>query len=105
MSRSVARKPWGTTIRALTTSTQLFDFQRDQVMSGLEHFVLQGFPRDIDLSHMSEAKVREMAGQAMSLPCLATILFSAFLIPDAPWWVERAPPDTSASSSKRPRTS
>ena len=71
----------------LTTSSVFYSYEDDRVLSKEAHLILQGFPvDDLVLTGLTPSNVGDLAGEAMSLPCLATILIAVVLNPAASWW-------------------
>ena len=65
--------------QTLTTSSQLYSFERDRVLLGLEHLRMQGWP-DVQVPEdMSDQQLKELAGEGMALPCIGSILFALYL--------------------------
>jgi len=83
-NQSVYREPWGA-LKTLITSSFLFDFARGSILSGRDHFLLQALPSTMQLGTLSESKQRELAGEGIFVPCLATVLLAYYLNPKAPW--------------------
>jgi hypothetical protein len=69
----------------LTTSTQLYSFGRDSLVLAKELMFLQGHKRDIVIpSGMSDAKLADLAGEGICLPCLASVLWALYLVKEFP---------------------
>ena len=65
----------------LTTSSMIYAFSRDSLLVPLEHMLLQGHKRTISIpDQMSGKQVRELAGEGMSLPCLALIIWCLVMV-------------------------
>ena len=65
----------------LTTSSQIYSFGRDSLLVPLEYMILQGHKRTIAIPDgMSGKQVKELAGEGMSLPCLALIVWCLVLV-------------------------
>ena len=66
--------------RCLFTSSRIFCFEQRRLLTPKEHFMLQGFERDVQLPEGSEGlsstDARRMAGEGMGLPCIATLLWA-----------------------------
>ena len=81
ISQNPCRKPWSGasgssgTSPCLTTSAVLYSFDRDSLVLPLELLFFQGHAKDIRLPQtMKQAAIRDLAGEGICLPCLATIL-------------------------------
>lgn len=87
-SQQVDRKPWGVTPPCLTTSTALYSYEADAVVTGTGLLVLQGMSvSDVPvLANLTDSDKTDLAGEAMFIPNLATILLAVFLNPESPWW-------------------
>ena len=67
-------------VRTFTTSTVLYDFSRDCVLTGYEMLLLHGFPRDFVIPpEIPETEVRKVAGEGMSIPSLAAVIWCLYL--------------------------
>lgn len=65
----------------LTTSTLMYSFQRDGVVLPIELMTIQGHRRDLVFPpSMTASQVKDLAGEGMFLPCLATIVWSLYLV-------------------------
>lgn len=65
----------------LTTSSHIYTFGRDSLLVPLEHMILQGHKRTIEIPpKMSGKQLKELAGEGMSLPCLALIVWCLVLV-------------------------
>ena len=74
---------------ALTTSSLLYSFTRDSVVTGRELLLFHGQPRSLSLPvDMAESQIMQLAGEGMTIPSLASVLWCVFLcrqFPDVPW--------------------
>ncbi len=87
VSQGVLRRPWAEGLRTMTTSWEVFDFEREQIITSLETLALQGLPvQDICTQGLAPEDIKKMAGQAMCLPCIGSIMMAYFLCSYAPWW-------------------
>ena len=87
LSQCASRRRWGQMLPCLTTSSVFYSYEDDRVLSKEAHLILQGFPvDDLVLTGLTPSNVGDLAGEAMSLPCLATILIAVVLNPAASWW-------------------
>ena len=64
---------------ALTTSSVLYSYGLDRVLTGKEHMFLHGHPKDTFFSDMSQSVLRELAGEGMALPSLAAVIWCLFV--------------------------
>lgn len=80
VSQNPARKPWTNSdgiTKCLTTSTTLFSFFRDGLVTPLELMIFQGHRAGIHVPNsMSPNALKELAGQGICLPCLGCILLT-----------------------------
>ena len=70
ISQCLSRQAYGERIRNLTTSSSLFAFGQDRLLTPQEHFNILGLP-GVSLEGLSERQAKELAGQAMAAPCIA----------------------------------
>ncbi len=85
-SQCPTRKPWSSSLRCLTTSSRIYDFARDKVLSSEELLLLQGFPApDLKLDMFTESSLQHAVGEAMFCPCIGAVLLGVYLNPRAPW--------------------
>ena len=60
----------------LTTSSHLYWYARDGMLVPLEHMLLQGHRRNLQIpKDMSSRALRQLAGEGMSLPCLGLLVW------------------------------
>ena len=85
-SQSVARKPWSTGIGALVCNTVLYSFELDTLIGGQYPFNLHDFPRTDAHQHFSSNQLTQLIGESFFLPSCATVAYSFYLSPHAPWW-------------------
>jgi hypothetical protein len=86
-SQGIQRAPWAHQPPTLCTSAEVYTFAGDAVLSGNAHFLMNGWPQGFcprDL--FQEQELRNMAGEAVSLPCLSLVMFAFYCNPHAPWW-------------------
>ena len=87
VSQSISTKPWARQVGTLTTSSQWYHFGNDVCLSGMDHMVIQGWPRRF-LYGTDQAHLHTLAGEATSMPviCMLELLMWA-----NPWgsWHER----------------
>ena len=63
--------------KCLTTSSLMYSYGQDRLLMPIEHIYLQGYPRSFKVPHHASATdLRDFAGEAMCLPCLATVMWS-----------------------------
>ena len=64
--------------RCLTTSSRLWCFAQKRLLCGAEHLLLQGLaPSELTIpDSLTEADLREISGEGIALPCLATIVWA-----------------------------
>ncbi len=60
----------------LTTSSFLYWYHRDGILVPLEHMLLQGHRRTLEIPDtMTPRLLRQLAGEGMSLPCLGLLVW------------------------------
>ena len=83
VSQSHIRRPFSddrNIARCLTTSSRLFNFGQARMVSALEHLLLQGYDRSVEVPrNVGPSDLRSMAGEGIALPCLATIMWAVLL--------------------------
>ena len=92
VSQSVAHCPWSRGMRCLTTSSQVFSFELEGVISEIESLHLMGQPKELDWAQWKKGEkhsivLRKAVGQSMTVPCIATCLLAYFLNPHGGWWM------------------
>ena len=87
ISRSCFTNRYGVN-HALTTSSVVYSFERDSVLTGKELLLLHGQPKRLSVpSELSESTISQAAGEGFACPCIAAILWSVYLtkrFPEAP---------------------
>ena len=64
----------------LATSTTLYSFGRDRLVLPFELALLQGHRRGIKFPQaMTSSQIRDLMGEGMSLPCLGTVVWCAYI--------------------------
>ena len=91
-SQSVARKPWSTGIGTLVSNTVFYSFELDTLIGGQDPFNLHGFPHRDDQQHFSSNQLTKLIGESFFLPSCATVAYSFYLNPHAPWWRDSSAP-------------
>ena len=82
LSQSHKRRPFnrGPVVRTLTTSSSLWTFAQQRFLTAREHLLLQGYSQATVLpAQMKETDLRHIAGEGISLPPLALVVWSIFL--------------------------
>lgn len=65
--------------RCLTTSTCMYSFGRDRLVTPLETLYFQGFPKSLKMPlGVSQSDMKDMAGEGMTLPCLASVMWGVW---------------------------
>lgn len=88
LSQCISRRPWGSSMGCLTTSSHPYDFSNDLCMNGNCKLLLQGLlVCDKPLfAGVSEAARNDLAGEGMFAPSITTITLAICLNNLAPWW-------------------
>jgi hypothetical protein len=84
-SQSVNRTPWSEGAKTLCSSSFVYSFELDSLLSGMDMMRLQGWS-SAKLHRFSDGTLRDLAGEGFSLPCAGAVLYAFFLNPHAPWW-------------------
>lgn len=101
ISQDVSRCPWCVgSIPTFTTSSEMYSFTHDCVLSGHAHLRLMGYPDSASMEgDFREKELKQFAGEAFSVPCISLVLNAYYLNPWAPWW--RNSRSSAAGSSER----
>ena len=87
-SQSVNRKPWSNHVRSICSGSLLYLFKADRCLLPEEHLLLLGWPcHKTRTSMLSAGQVRDLAGESMAMPCIATASAALMLnLPDTTLW-------------------
>ena len=88
ISQNVTRTPcsWGV-LPVYTTSSLIYSYERDLVLSGSAHLMSMGWPSESHpMGDFSDCACRSLSGDSCSVPCTALVMCSCILNPWAPWW-------------------
>ena len=70
-----------------TTSSYLYSFEHDRILSGASHLRGMGHPRSsMPLSVLPDSAARQLAGESFSVPLSCVIETTLSLNPFASWW-------------------
>jgi hypothetical protein len=87
VSQDVGRTPWGCVVPCLTTGSQIYDFSQDYCLPAAGNLALQGLPvSELTFGDLSQRDLTNMAGEAMFLGNIGSLLACMFLVESAPWW-------------------
>ena len=82
-SQAHVRRPYSNkqgVARTLTTSSTLYHFGQDRVLTGLEHLLLQGYDIGVNIPEgMSQAELKKCAGEGISLPVLGSVVWALYM--------------------------
>ena len=71
---------------ALCTSTELYSYEHNAMLSGMAHLLMMGHSQDCAPPHLfSEQQCKDLAGEGLSVPWTACLLLAAYANPYAPW--------------------
>lgn len=80
VSQNVDRKPWACKFGTFTTSCEYYSYGLDRMIFEEEKFALLGFDvRKLNLHGISAGSLRDVAGEAMAVPCVAMVIYSILL--------------------------
>lgn len=85
VSQSLHRKAYtqGGVNRCLTTSSLLYSYEHDRIVTPLEMLYFQGYPRTLKIPmSLSPSELKDLAGEGMTLPCLAMVMWSIWTTVD-----------------------
>lgn len=96
-SQCVSRSPWGLGVRCLAQNSIMYCYEKDTVLSGFDHLRLQGAPTDAappasgpdppaSYTHVSDAQLRCLAGEAFTCPIVTCVVYAFWLNPWGVWW-------------------
>jgi len=86
LSQCASRDPWGS-CKTFCRKTLLFSYEGGFVMSGGDHLMSLGFGAARSYgSDLEDGELRDLAGEAFGVPCIATAMAGFFLNRLAPWW-------------------
>eukprot|EP00959_Pyramimonas_sp_CCMP1952_P471081 9497812-Pyramimonas_sp.AAC.1 len=93
ISQQNVREPWGN-LKVATTSSVIYSYKHDRILFEEELLRLQGHPIPADITCGKKGNVKsfqELAGEAMTLPVLASAMMSMILKVPLPGLWQRAP--------------
>ena len=78
VSQCLSRKPWSVdgVLPSLTTSSSIFSYERQRLLSVLEFYRIMGFETEKlpDLESMLPSKLQSLIGEAMAMPSIGLVL-------------------------------
>jgi hypothetical protein len=86
-SQAVQRKPWGPE-RTFTTRSVWYSFEKDTTLDGSDLLRLAGLPAQLDTSGLSDADLRDLAGESFSCPIITALCTSFYYLPWGKWWLQ-----------------
>jgi len=94
ISQCVSRKSWSSRLACMKRSSLYYDYSRDEVIPLQTMLLFQGVPlQDLRLGFsmgVDGTCCSDLAGEAMFLPSIGTILLACFLNEAASWWNQPA---------------
>ena len=85
VSQNVERKPWSEYFRVLTTNSCIFFLPQGRLLKPSEHFKLLGFSEEHTAHIRTPGVARDLAGEAMAPPVIATVMLAAAGSLAKPW--------------------
>ena len=85
VSQSVERKPWSEGFRSLTTNSSIFFVPQGRIVKPIEHFKILGFSEQHTRCVTSPGVARDLAGESMAPPVIATVMLAAAGALAKPW--------------------
>jgi hypothetical protein len=79
ISQDTCRNPWHYRFPTLTCSSELYCFRFDRMVTEFEKLVLLGFSKAVNVRAMPQHHVKELAGEAMAVPSVASVLYCTLL--------------------------
>ena len=87
ISQAVQRRPWGLRPPSICRNTCLYSYEHDVVLTGYAHMLLLGWPRGFaGREEFTSTELRDLSGEAVSIPITSIILQAYWCNPWAPWW-------------------
>ena len=84
-SQNVDRKPWVCKFGTFTTSCEYYSYGLDRMIFEEEKLAMLGFNvRCLNLDSILSSQLRDLAGEAMALPCVGLAIYSVVLNVDFP---------------------
>lgn len=83
ISQGVERSPWHTMVPTFTTSGEYYMFGPDRLIEEPEKLSALGFDK-VNLEGLSTSEVKDLAGEAMALPSIGSILIAVIMAADFP---------------------
>ena len=89
IDQCIQRGPWGG-CDCLLTGSMVYSYELDCVMTPEHHVAINGMPSGLNFEFKSmpgsDSGVRQLAGEALSCPCISIILMGLYCNDLAPWW-------------------
>lgn len=71
--------------RAFTTSTLLYSYSRDSVITGKEMLMIHGHNSGFVIPEtVSESSAKDLAGEGMAVPCLSSVIWAIHMAKQFP---------------------
>jgi hypothetical protein len=87
VGQAVQRRPWSHGhMSCLCQGSVVYSYEGDGFLTVRDHLRLQGHPKDFKQGSLTDSQLRSLAGEGFCAPCIATCLYAAFVLPEAPWW-------------------
>ena len=71
ISQDGSREPFSIKCRSLVSNSCLFFYPRDRTLIPKEHLMLLGWPSSVRTHSISQSGLRDLAGEAMAVPCIS----------------------------------
>ena len=72
ISQDGSRQAWSSHLRSLTKTSSFYSYQVDRLLCASETLSALGFPTHLSWQNMSEAQIRDLAGESFAVPCAST---------------------------------
>ena len=83
VSQAFPRGAWGAPSSiSQSDNTTVYSFKRDRIIHPKEMVLSLGYRRTPNFDGISNSRIRELSGQAICLPALATLLYPTILVMD-----------------------
>lgn len=80
ISQSLHRRKWSLGLSTFTTTSEVYSFAHDRLITDQEKFFLLGFPRSTRFDGLPSNCLKDLVGSAMALPALTVVMYSAALV-------------------------
>lgn len=84
-SQGIQRKPWGDK-GTLTGNGMWYSYEHDTTLDGTDFLRLHGMPELMNLQALSHSEIKDLGGEAFSVPISTMFAASFYYLPWGSWW-------------------